>query len=82
MLAKNNAPCWGVDRGAIHLFPFHGVELLEFGCLPIVPIRQAAELSASEASKTLFLRCTVCRRVERPAQKLDMVIVICQVKFV
>ncbi len=59
---------WCVDRGAIHFLFRHGIKLLEFCGLPIVPVGELSKFAASKTSKTLFFCRAMRRRVEGTKQ--------------
>jgi hypothetical protein len=52
-----------VDRGAIHLLFGHGIKLLEFRGLPIIPVGELSKHAAGETAKALFLGRAMRRRV-------------------
>ena len=73
MLTKDDCVSWRQHRGSIHVLLGHGVQLLEFGGLPVGPVGKGAKLATSERSKALFGSGSMNGGVQRANQKVGII---------
>ena len=66
MLTEDNRVGRWEDRSAVHVLLRHGIELLELGDLPFVPVGKFAELAPSETTEGLFSLSAMGSGIEGP----------------